>query len=157
FERPDGWPAEDFGWVETLEIARALRSAITRARPLQPADLTATGGSPTATVDEVDLADRAAAAVTALDDAVTGLVDPQEADQQASDRGSADPAALRAALFAADLFGVTGAAPATVRDPPGKDDEAAKQRAREADGLRHQVTAALAELQHRKTAAGNLP
>jgi len=157
FERPDGWPVEDFGWVETLEIARALRAAITRARPLQPADLAATGGSPSTTVDEADLARRAAAAVTALDDAITGLVDAQAADEKASDRGSADPAALRAALFAADLFGVTGAAPATVRDSTGKDDEAVKQRGREADGLRHQVTAALAELRHRQTTAGNLP
>jgi hypothetical protein len=157
FDRPDDWPVEDFGWVETLEIARALRAAITRARPLRPADLTPTGGTSATAVADVDLAERAAAAANALDDAITGLVDAQAADEKARDGGSADPAALRAALFVADLFGVSGAAPGTVRDTPGKDDEAVTQRGREHDGLRHQVTAALADLRHRKTAAANLP
>jgi hypothetical protein len=157
-ERAAGWSAAEFGLVETLEIARALRAAISRGRPLRPADLApAAGGTAQATVEEVDLAGRATNATTALDGAISGLVAARAADDAAVQAGSADPAALRAALFAADRFGVPGAAPATVRDTAGTDDEAAAQRAREHDGLRHQVTAALAELRRRRTAVGGLP
>ena len=144
FDRGDDWDATVFAIPETLEIGRALRDIISRSRPLAPADLASSGSPPTTAINPGELATRAADAVTALGTVVAALEAADEDD---------DTTVLRQALFAADRFGVHGAAPTTLRDTPGTTHAAADIRAAELAGLHHQAAAALAEMARRGGAA----
>jgi hypothetical protein len=150
YARGRGRGRDTFGLVEALEVARALREAITRARPLRPEDLATPGASAPAAVDEAELAGRATAAERALEAAIAAL-------ERLRDPRTRDTALIRRGLFAADLFGVAGAAPASRRDPPGAMAEPVGQRKRELQALLHQVDSVLAELRRRSDAVAKLP
>jgi hypothetical protein len=107
YARDPAWDATQFGVVETLEIGAQLRNLIGHARPLQPADFALPGADAALVVVATEHAARAADAARALQDARTVLL---------ARAAGPDAAALRAALFAVDAFGVTGAAPISLRD-----------------------------------------
>ena len=58
-ERDRAWPPEVWSMAEVLEIARAVRVLVTSARPLRPADLTPLGETPSHSMDDNELLDRA--------------------------------------------------------------------------------------------------
>ncbi len=144
FDRSDDWDLKVFAVPEVLEIARSMREVISRSRPLAPTDLAGSGAPPATAVATAELATRAAAARTAFETAIAGLQAADAADETIT---------LRRALFAADRFGVPGAAPATTHDTPGDTHAAADVRASELSGLHHQAGAALAEMERRSDAA----
>jgi hypothetical protein len=147
FGRGAGWGPQEFGVVETLEIARQLRETLGRTRPLAPEDLVSPGRAPTMAVDTGELAHRAVAAADTLANVIADL------DEVAN---SSDASAIRAALFWADQFGVPGATPNTIRDPVGATDVDVKERVRRRAGLQQQALAALAELRRRQAAEVDL-
>lgn len=148
FDRLDAWDADTFGLVEALEIARQLRDAISRGRPLAPEDLASLKADAPVAVNQNELEGRAQDAMGALAGAIAALTPLKT---------STDTAAIRKALFRADLLGVAGAAPSTLRDTPGEKEPAPTQRAIELGELQAQVKATLAELARREDAAGKAP
>jgi hypothetical protein len=143
YDRHEDWDATVFGFAEALEIARQMRDAISRGRALRPEDLEPPSNAPSRAVDAVELADRAQTAAGALATAIAGL-------QAAAT--SKDPESIRAALFRADSLGAAGAAPDTLRDTVGDDQQQRDARAIELKNLQAQVGAALAELRRREAA-----
>ncbi|CAN7761691.1 hypothetical protein LJR130_007093 [Variovorax sp. LjRoot130] len=137
YERPDDLQTNEFLLADALEIAMQLRDSIGHARPLAPADLTAPGQSPSLAIDQAELGKRAQKAADELA-AVRSALDTLAR--------SAEPAALREALFAADALGVVGAAPASLRDAA-----IAAAKGPELAELHAQAAACLAELARRST------
>ena len=148
YGRHEDWDETTFGVVETLEIARQLRDAISRGRALAPQDLESPSAAPTRAIRTTELEDRARGAAGGLAGAITAL--------QAVVGGS-DTAEIRRALFRADALGIAGAAPDTVRDTPGEGLQAEDARRVELDNLHAQAGAALVELRRRDTALAGLP
>jgi hypothetical protein len=148
YERHPHWADQDWGLVETLEMARQLRVTVGHARPLNPDDMAMPGNPPVVASNAGELAVRASSAITMMA-AVAG-------DLEALGK-SRDSTAMRFALFAADQLGIPGAAPLTVADVEGDDDTAAAEQERRLRDLQRQVASTLAELARRQQALTAIP
>ncbi|MBM6406011.1 hypothetical protein JQN72_17345 [Phycicoccus sp. CSK15P-2] len=120
----DDLAADEVDLETFVELAGAVHTLLSGARPLADDDLL--GEDPTATVDLAELGARDAAAWSALVAAVTTL---DEAAAEAADTGEAAP--LHAALHAALAFGVPGTVPLV----PADADDAAAVLAEQAGGV----------------------
>jgi hypothetical protein len=112
FEPEGGRSPGELYFLDFLAVARAARDVIgVPSRPLEPKDLSEPQKAPVqqgASFDDVELADRADAALAALKSAWEDL------DAEISDV-SATAAAIRAKLLYAGQFGVGGSVPVTRR------------------------------------------
>jgi len=143
YTRAADWDTTQFGIVETLEIGAQLRNLIGQARPLQPADFVPPGAGASLTVLDSEHAGRAADAARALQDVRASLL---------ARAAGTDAAALRTALFAVDAYGVTGAAPTSLRDAAE-----ARAQAQLLAQLRAQAAAIDAELARRLRRFDEIP
>ncbi len=114
FARAGTWDATRFGLIETLEIARTLRDVLGHGRSLGPRDFTQVVPDGTIGENLVDLARRLAGARAGLAAAKAQL---------SAALAGAGAGVLRAAIFAADLFGIAGAAPESLLDAPKRRDQ----------------------------------
>jgi hypothetical protein len=112
YERDAAWdPAAILTFPELLELARAIAAVVGGARPLNAQDLAPPDAAATPTPEDAGARARAEQARAALDAARTAL----DAAAAQAREGSPDLGALRAALGAASLFGVSEAVPLTRR------------------------------------------
>jgi hypothetical protein len=107
FARQAAWPASDVSVAELLEVAQAIRTFVTSARPLEPRDLTwPQDPNAAATLDINDLANRASYARTGFSNAFNMLK-------------TSDLDALRESLLNLARFGIADAVPVSaVGDTP---------------------------------------
>jgi hypothetical protein len=116
YGRQPRWGTEIVSLDDLLEAARALRSLVSRARPLEARDvLPAAVEAPPAAPDVVELrarADDAQAALKAVGESLGALVNAP---------ATADLVALRDALSIAASFGITGAIPAPTTGDVARD------------------------------------
>jgi len=142
FDRDATWDAAAFGIVEVLEIARSIRDLLGLARPLGLEDFAGAGRRADATFDAAELSARAAASAGEMAGVKTGL---------ANAKAGTSTIDIRRALFAADMFGIAGSAPSSLRDAVEEE-----ERARQLAQLRVQLDATIAELDRRSGALASV-
>jgi hypothetical protein len=98
-ERDPAWGTDVLGLGELMEVARQVRELLVGARAADARDLSLPGETPDPGVDAADLADRAATALNALEEAHVVLKTASAGTE------------LRATLLRASAVGVPGAVP----------------------------------------------